>query len=94
MAAWQQKVDAWKKTASAADVQNFDAGKGVVGAPGKPEGAGSRSEPSSLYNGMIAPLTGYSLRGIVANNALKTHKTHSNSSSRHQTCALNNHLTH
>jgi sialate O-acetylesterase len=35
--------------------------------PPKPRGVGSQNEPSGLYNGMVAPLTKYSIRGILWN---------------------------
>jgi sialate O-acetylesterase len=67
MADWQTKTDAWKATLSPEDRAKADAGKVVNGAPGKPRGAGSQAEPAGLYNGMIAPITLYTVRGILWN---------------------------
>jgi len=65
MKAYQQKFDVWKKGLSVEDRKAVENGKMLPGAPVKPRGAGSQAEPSGLYNGMIAPLTPYSIRGIV-----------------------------
>ncbi len=66
-AEWETKMAAWKTTLGAEDLKKVEAGKLLTNEPPKPRGAGSQSEPSGLYNGMIAPLTPYSIRGILWN---------------------------
>ena len=67
MTDWQDKTAAWRQTATEADRASFDAGKPVAGAPAKPRGVGSQAQPTGLYNGMIAPLMKYSIRGVIWN---------------------------
>jgi sialate O-acetylesterase len=67
MADYEVKLAAWKTTLNDADRKKVQAGKLLLNEPGKPRGAGSQAEPVGLYNGMIAPLTPYSIRGILWN---------------------------
>ena len=60
--AYKEKLAGWKarKEAASRAGQEF-----AAKAPAKPEGAGSRMEPCSLYNGMVRPLVPYAVRGII-----------------------------
>ena len=51
----------WKEDAKAAQ----DAGKAPPPQPRAPQGGDVVGSPSSLYNGMIAPLTPYTIRGAI-----------------------------
>ncbi len=59
---YDQALAKWKKEAAAAKA----AGKAVPRAPSQPQGApGHPHSPSGLYNGMIAPLVDYGIRGAI-----------------------------
>lgn len=59
---YEQALAKWKKEAAAAKA----AGKAAPRAPGQPQGApGHPHSPSGLYNGMIAPLIEYGIRGAI-----------------------------
>jgi sialate O-acetylesterase len=51
---WEAQVAAAKK-----------AGAKAPGKPGPPVGPGHQNTPAGLYNGMIAPLTPYAIRGVI-----------------------------
>jgi len=57
----QKLIDLWKVDS----VNAVNNGMAPPRKPGKPEGPGSRNQPSGLYNGMIAPLVPYSFRGVI-----------------------------
>lgn len=57
----EKALKKWEKDSAAAK----KAGKKSPRRPAGPEGAGTRREPSSLYNAMIAPLLPYALRGVI-----------------------------
>lgn len=57
----KEALEKWKKTAAAAKAE----GKAEPKAPRPPQGATSSSRPGVLYNGMIAPLVPYGLRGAI-----------------------------
>src|SRR5207244_989780 len=59
--AWEKRLEAWQKTADEAQAQ----GKAVPPRPPMPNGPGSANMPSGLYDGMIAPLTPYWIRGVI-----------------------------
>jgi len=58
---YDQRVAAWEKTAAEARA----AGKTVPNRPGAPQGPGHQNTPAGLYNGMIAPLVPYTIRGVI-----------------------------
>ncbi|MDX1983241.1 MAG: sialate O-acetylesterase [Bryobacteraceae bacterium] len=59
---YEQQLAAWKKEAAKARAE----GREAVRQPQQPAGApGHPHTPSGLYNGMIAPLTPYAIRGIT-----------------------------
>jgi sialate O-acetylesterase len=60
-AKYEQELAAWKKAAAEAKA----AGKPEPKAPRSPAGADSPNRPSSLYNGMIAPIIPYAIRGAI-----------------------------
>ena len=53
-ARWQERADAAKK-----------AGKNAPQAPYAPAGPGTKQTPSGLYNGMIAPVEPFAVRGVI-----------------------------
>jgi sialate O-acetylesterase len=61
----KQKYDAalerWNKDVAEARA----AGKTAPNRPGLPAGPGHQNTPAGLYNGMIAPLTPYAIRGVI-----------------------------
>ena len=59
--AYDQRLAAWEKTAAEARA----AGKTAPPRPGAPEGPGHPNTPAGLWNGMIAPLVPYSIRGVI-----------------------------
>jgi sialate O-acetylesterase len=73
--AWDQKVAAYPKAKEAFDAALAkwkeddkaarDAGKQPPPPPRQPPGGDSVGSPGSLYNGMIAPLTPYTIRGAI-----------------------------
>ncbi len=54
-------IPAWNKAVADAKA----AGKTPPNKPGAPEGPGHQNTPSGLYNGMIAPLVPYGIRGAI-----------------------------
>jgi len=58
---WKVAVETWKKTAAAARA----AGKPVPPQPRAPNGPDSPNRPGNLYQGMIAPLVNYAIRGAI-----------------------------
>lgn len=58
---YDKKVAEWKKASAAAKA----AGTAPPDAPKKPDGPGHPRTPSGLYNGMIAPLLNYAIRGAI-----------------------------
>jgi sialate O-acetylesterase len=58
---YDQRLAAWEKTAAEARA----AGKTVPNRPGAPQGPGHPNTPAGLYNGMIAPLVPYTIRGVI-----------------------------
>jgi len=62
-AAWEQAYADWMSENSVTRPNyNQDVRQG---APRKPEGADSPKRPASLANGMIAPIAGFTLRGVI-----------------------------
>jgi sialate O-acetylesterase len=59
--AWEQSTATWEKAAAEARA----AGKTAPPRPGAPEGPGHPNTPSGLWNGMIAPLVPYAIRGAI-----------------------------
>src|SRR6185369_1708693 len=61
----KQKYDAaienWNKAVAEAKA----AAKTPPNRPGLPQGPGHQNTPAGLYNGMIAPLTPYGIRGVI-----------------------------
>ena len=51
---WEEQVAAAKKSGQKAPAK-----------PGEPMGPGHQNTPAGLYNGMIAPLTPYAIRGVI-----------------------------
>jgi sialate O-acetylesterase len=64
-AQYQHNLEVWKSRFSEEDRKAFAAGKTPPGAPLEPQGAGSRAEPSALWNGMIVPVAPYTVRGVL-----------------------------
>jgi sialate O-acetylesterase len=60
-AAWEQRLSAWETTAAEARA----AGRNAPPRPGQPEGPGHPNTPAGLWNGMIAPLVPYTIRGAL-----------------------------
>ena len=60
-AKFDQQMAAWKEREAAAKA----AGKSAPPAPYSPHGPGDKATPSGLYNGMIAPLIPYGIRGVI-----------------------------
>jgi len=58
---YDKQVEAWDKTAAEARA----AGKTPPNRPAAPQGPGHPNTPAGLYNGMIAPLTPYTIRGVI-----------------------------
>ena len=54
LARWQERADAAKK-----------AGKSEPQKPYAPAGPGTKQTPAGLYNGMIAPVTRFAVRGVI-----------------------------
>ena len=54
-------LPAWNKAVEEAKA----AGKTPPNRPGAPQGLGHQNTPAGLYNGMIAPLVGYAIRGAI-----------------------------
>ncbi len=60
-ARYQMQLKDWEAASAKAQAE----GKKAPGRPGAPVGPGHPWNPSSLYNGMIAPLTPYAIRGVI-----------------------------
>ncbi len=60
-AKWEAAMEKYKQ--AAADAK--EAGKPAPAAPGKPMGPEHQNRPVGLYNGMIAPLVPYAMRGAI-----------------------------
>jgi len=58
---WKAAVEEWKKTAATAKAE----GKPIPRQPGAPNGPDSPNRPGNLYQGMIAPLVNYAIRGAI-----------------------------
>jgi sialate O-acetylesterase len=58
---YEQRLAAWEKSAAEARA----AGKPAPNRPGAPQGPGHPNTPAGLYNGMIAPLVPYTIRGVI-----------------------------
>lgn len=54
-------LEAWNKTVAQARAE----GKTAPNRPAPPAGPGHQNTPAGLYNGMIAPLTQYAIRGVI-----------------------------
>ena len=75
LAAWDAKVAAYPKAKEAYDAAMVkwhedekaarDAGKPAPPQPRPPQGGDAVGSPAALYNGMIAPLTPYTIRGAI-----------------------------
>ncbi len=60
-ATWDAAMDTYKR--DAADAK--EAGTPAPAAPAKPMGPEHQNRPAGLYNGMIAPLVPYAMRGVI-----------------------------
>lgn len=60
---WESEYAAWRESKGVKE-GNYEEHK-RQGAPGKPEDASSPNRPASLANGMIAPIAGYTIRGVI-----------------------------
>jgi sialate O-acetylesterase len=58
---YDSDLEAWNKAAAEARA----AGKMAPNRPPMPPGPGHQNTPAGLYNGMIAPLTPYGIRGVI-----------------------------
>jgi sialate O-acetylesterase len=70
---YDKQLADWNQAAEAAKA----AGKAPPGRPRAPGGPGHQDTPAGLYNGMIAPLTPYAIRGVIwyqgESNATEAH---------------------
>jgi sialate O-acetylesterase len=62
LAAYEKQMKDWEAAAAAAQAAGREF---TVDRPRAPDGLGSRAQPSSLYNGMIAPFVPAALRGVL-----------------------------
>lgn len=60
-ASYDRQLESWKTRAAAAKA----AGEKAPPKPIAPPGSGGKATPSGLYNGMIAPLVPYAIRGVI-----------------------------
>jgi len=60
-AAYDQRLETWNQAVAAAKAEN----KTPPNRPAAPQGPGHPNTPAGLYNGMIAPLTPYTIRGAI-----------------------------
>jgi sialate O-acetylesterase len=58
---YDQQLEPWNQAVAAAKAE----GKTPPNRPGAPLGPGNQNTPAGLYNGMIAPLTPYAIRGVI-----------------------------
>ena len=61
MEVYNKQVAAWKEAVQKAKAE----GKPLPRQPGQPMGPNSPNSPAGLYNGMIAPLIPYTIKGVV-----------------------------
>lgn len=54
-------IEAWRIDSTNAAIK----GMAPPRKPAKPEGPGTRNQPSGLYNGMIYPLSSFSIKGVI-----------------------------
>jgi sialate O-acetylesterase len=70
---YDQQLENWNKAVETAKNE----GKTPPNRPGLPAGPGHPNTPAGLYNGMIAPLTPYAIRGVIwyqgESNASESH---------------------
>jgi len=59
--AYEKRLEAWNQTVAAAKTE----GKTPPIRPALPQGPGHQNTPAGLYNGMIAPLTPFAIRGVI-----------------------------
>jgi sialate O-acetylesterase len=73
-AEYQQKLAEWKEASKKAEAEKTPPPK----EPQMPYGPGHPDTPSGLYNGMIAPLIPYAIKGVIwyqgESNALRAHQ--------------------
>ncbi len=71
--AYDKRLEDWNARVAAAKAE----GKPAPARPGAPAGPGHQNTPAGLYNGMIAPLTPYAIRGVIwyqgESNATEAH---------------------
>jgi sialate O-acetylesterase len=60
-AAYDKRLEDWNVRVAAAKAE----GKTAPPRPGAPAGPGHQNTPAGLYNGMIAPLTPFAIRGVI-----------------------------
>lgn len=60
-AEYERQMAKWKERSQKAEAQ----GKKAPAAPIAPPGPGGKATPSGLYNGMIAPLIPYGIKGVI-----------------------------
>ncbi len=58
---YDAQIERWKERADAAKAE----GKKAPNKPYAPAGPGTKQTPSGLYNGMIAPVTPFAVRGVI-----------------------------
>lgn len=63
--AYHDALQKWMASLSHEDQERAATGAAVPGRPNEPMGPGSKLQPAGLYNGMIAPLTPFTIRGIL-----------------------------
>jgi sialate O-acetylesterase len=70
---YDQQLETWNQNVAKAKAE----GKTPPNRPGAPAGPGHQNTPAGLYNGMIAPLTPYAIRGVIwyqgESNASESH---------------------
>jgi sialate O-acetylesterase len=60
-AEFARRLEEWERRAAAAKA----AGRPIPASPGQPRGPGHKYRPYGLFNGMVAPLAPYGLRGVA-----------------------------
>ncbi len=63
--AYKAALDKWTSTLNHDDNARDARNAAAPGKPVEPQGPGSKLQPAGLYNGMIAPLTPFTVRGIL-----------------------------
>jgi len=70
---YDKRLEAWNQAVAAAKAE----GRTPPNRPGLPPGPGHQNTPAGLYNGMIAPLTPFAIRGVIwyqgESNATEAH---------------------